>query len=564
MAKTKILIGSEFFDELRESGSYYVDKTGFFEVFLPSFPKVSLMTRPRRFGKTLFLTTLKNFFDITQNSKPLFDGLSVAHNTAICETWMNKWPVVFLTLKLLEADDFDSSLSSFAYIASSLCKEYAYLIDSPRVDADTQEMLRRYKRREIERVDLEKFLLILSQALYEHWDKQSIILIDEYDVPIAYAERNGYYDKMVSFIRNMLGNALKTNPYLKFSILTGCLRIAKESIFTGLNNFKCYDIADVEYSETFGFTPPEVDELLAASGFFDKKALMREWYDGYRFGKNTEIYCPWDILQYVDDLQSDSEALPKCYWTNTSGNAIVRSFIDRTDINITDKIETLLAGGCVEVEIVETLTYDTLHTAEDNLWSLLYLTGYLTKATSEQLTSCGRKPEEGKTFLVIPNKEIRKIFTKEIRAWFDERLRKKNLDDFVRALWSGDAETLQKNLTDMLYETISYHDSSENFYHAFLAGIFKGAGLQILSNRESGIGRSDICIIDGPHKRGVIIETKYADDYSKLDSRADEALAQIQEKHYRKGMPPQITAIQSYGISFWKKECLVKIQSLKK
>ncbi|MCR5813216.1 MAG: ATP-binding protein [Desulfovibrio sp.] len=395
--------------------------------------------------------------------------------------------------------------------------------------------------------------------MYEHWGKQSIILIDEYDVPIACAERNGYYEKIVSFLRNLFGNALKTNRYLKFAILTGCLRIARESIFTGLNNFKCYGIDDIDYSETFGFTPFEVNDLLAASGFLDKKLLMQEWYDGYRFGKDTEIYCPWDILQYVDDLHSDVDALPKCYWSNTSSNAIIKSFIARTDINITDKIETLLAGGYVEVEIVETLTYDTLHTSEDNLWSLLYLTGYLTKASADQLAAWGRKPEDNITFLVIPNKEIRKIFTKEIRALFDETVRKKNLDSFVEAVWSGDTESLQKNLTRMLYETISYHDSSENFYYAFLAGIFKGAGLQILSNRESGIGRSDICIIDSFYKRGVIIETKYADDYSKLDARADEALAQIQAKNYVKGMPPQITSIKLYGISFWKKECVVKI-----
>jgi hypothetical protein len=560
MSKTpRILIGGEFFRRLREEECYYADKTALIEELVgeSTSAMVSLLTRPRRFGKTLTMTMLREFFDIQKDSKDIFAGLDIAKNTALCDAWMNKYPVVFISLKQMEGLNFTHALGQLAEHIRRLAIEYTYLLDSSQVDSSDKASLLSFKQRGVAQTDLETSLFTLSHALRDHWGKPVVLLIDEYDVPLAKAEENGYYTEMVNFLRNMLGAALKTNDTLQLAVLTGCLRISKESIFTGLNNFKCFGISDMQFADKLGFTSAEVDALLASAGFSDKKVVMTEWYDGYRFGKNTEIYCPWDILQYVSDLLVDSEAKPQAYWNNSSGNRIVRSFVGRTDINIGAKFEALIAGGCVEATIVENLTYDALHASEDNLWTLLYLTGYLTKASPEQMEDCGITPHDETTVLAIPNKEVRKIFTSSIAAWFTDTVRAADRTALFDSLWAGNAAHLTELLTDQLYSTISYYDAHEDYYHAFLTGMLSFSGWQVHSNRESGSGRPDILLMDLPKKRVVIIEVKVAGDYAELEAAAQKALAQIEEKKYAAGLPPRAQRLLKYGVAFYKKECVV-------
>ena len=563
MPASNILIGGDSFRKIRDLGCYYVDKTGFLiELLSQTPPEVSLITRPRRFGKTLNMTMLQEFFDIRQDSKSLFEGLEVMRHEDICDAWMNKYPTFFLSLKSVEGQNFDHALEQAAALISRLCIEHEYLVTSPSVSVADRQELSSLIFKQGSSPMLENSLITLSRALHAHWGKPAILLIDEYDVPLARAEQVGYYDEMVSFIRNMLGAALKTNPSLQFGILTGCLRIAKESIFTGLNNFKSYGISDVRFSDKFGFTSQEVDALLADANFSDKKAVMREWYDGYHFGIGQEIYCPWDILQYVDDLQDNPNALPKAYWSNTSGNSIVRKFIGRADLNIGNKFETLIEGGCVEARIVENLTYDSVHSSEDNLWSLLYLTGYLTKASEEQLINCGKISDEEKTFLVIPNKEVRKIFTETIASWFDESIQKMNRQPLFDAFWGGDSENLSRIISRILLNSISYHDYKEDFYHAVLAGIFVGSGYVVSSNTESGLGRADIIIRDTHNSRAAVIEVKHAKSMSELPALTDVALKQVNEKEYNAPLLGNYETVIHWGMAFFQKKCLAQFENV--
>ena len=561
MSASNILIGGESFREIRERNCYYIDKTDFLVELLSNVPaKVSLITRPRRFGKTLNMTMLQEFFDIRQDSRKLFEALAISRNEGICDAWMNKYPSAFLSLKLIEGQNFDHALEQAASVISRLCIEHEYLVSSPDVsDADKNDLSALIFKQGSPAL-LENSLITLCRALHAHWGKPTILLIDEYDVPLARAEQNGYYKEMVGFIRNMLGAALKTNPSLQFGILTGCLRIAKESIFTGLNNFKTYGISDPKFSDKFGFTSQEVDTLLADVHFSDKKDVMREWYDGYRFGRNQEIYCPWDILQYVDDLQTDVLALPKTYWSNTSSNSIIRTFIGRTDLNIGEKFETLINGGCVEAKIAENLTYDSLHSSEDNLWSILYLTGYLTKASDAQISACGIRPVQGKTCLVIPNREVREIFIESISAWFTDSMLEMDRKPLFDAFWRGDAEDFMRKLSRILLTSISYHDYHEDFYHAVLAGIFVGSGYAVSSNIESGRGRPDIIIKDQRNSRAAIIEVKHAKSASELPSLTDEAIAQIKDREYDASLRGLYEEITLWGIAFFEKRCHVKAE----
>ena len=558
MSALPIQIGGEFFRRMREEQSYYVDKTTLIEELLcPKPATVSLITRPRRFGKTLTMTMLRDFFDKQQDSKAIFAGLAIAKNQTLCTAWMNQYPTVLISLKQVEGMNFAHALAHLTELVRQLIIDSAYLLKSPSVDESHKNILKTLKQVQSPQAELENSLLTLCRALRAHWGKPVILLIDEYDVPLARAESNGYYQEMVGFLRNMLGAALKTNEALQLAVLTGCLRISKESIFTGLNNFKCFGIADVRFADKFGFISQEVDTLLNAAGLSEKKAVMKEWYDGYRFGEDTEIYCPWDILQYVSDLQSSASAKPQAYWNNTSGNALVRSFVGRTEFHIGHKFENLLAGGCVEVDIVESLTYDSLHSSEDNLWSLLYLTGYLTKASQQQREQCGLAPDSNMTALVIPNKEVRTIFTSSVASWFSDTVRKLDKSDLFRYLWAGNAAELSRLLTKQLYSTISYYDAHEDYYHAFLAGILSFAGYDVRSNRESGNGRPDILVLDIEGERAVIIEIKTVKQRADMEKTARAALAQIETQHYALGLPSIITQVQQYGIAFSKKECLV-------
>ena len=562
MPALRLFIGGEFFRDIRERDCYYVDKTGLLEeLLLQSPPQVSLFTRPRRFGKTLMMTMMRDFFDIQQDSRSIFEGLAVSRNAALCDAWMNQYPVVFISMKRVEGLSFKDALDGFRELITLQGVELAYLLQSPKISSGEKEMLQAIWSRTDDKSLLESSIQRISKALHAHWGKPAILLIDEYDVPLARAEQNGYYDEMVSFLRNMLGAALKTNPSLKLAVLTGCLRIAKESIFTGLNNFKNYGISDPKFADKFGFTVQEVDALLAEAQLSHKKDVMREWFDGYRFGRDQEIYCPWDILQYVDDLQTDPDARPQAYWSNTSGNSIVRRFVDRGDLHVGHKFETLLSGGCIEADISETLTYDAVHASEDNLWTVLYLSGYLTRASRQQQEQCGVSPDSELTPLVIPNKEIRKIFTSSIAAWFKDSVRKADRTELFHKIWEGDAAALSDLLTEQLYATISYYDAHEDYYHAFVAGMFSFSRYDVRSNDESGNGRPDILIFDMPNRRAVIMELKVAAEYADMQEAAEAALRQIEEKKYASGLPPRVTQVLKYGVAFCKKECLVLRQA---
>ena len=554
MSASNILIGGESFRRIREDNCYYIDKTMFLEeLLLQTPPMVSLITRPRRFGKTLNMTMLHEFFDIRHDSRKLFEGLAISKNEALCDAWMNKYPSVFLSMKNVEGMSFDDAYIYFRDLASRLCSDHGYLIDSPRVAELEKRLLKSILDQEADVGAVSNILLTFSRALHAHWGKPAILLIDEYDVPLARAEQNGYYSEMVSFIRNMLGAALKTNPSLQLAVLTGCLRIAKESIFTGLNNFKCYGISDPKFSDKFGFTSQEVDALLADAHFSDKKDVMREWYDGYRFGLGQEIYCPWDILQYVDDLQTDPNAKPQAYWSNTSSNSIIKKFIGRTDFNTNKKFETLLSGESIEVELVESLTYDTVHSSEENLWSMLYLTGYLTKAQEEGFGD--------KTRLVIPNKEIRKIFIKSVRTWFTDTMKVTPREELLDAFWAGDGERFTRQLAQILLNSISFHDDHhEDFYHAVLVGLFIGCGYDVESNHEVGYGRPDIVIIDRRNARAAVIETKHSSTLKDLGANVSEALRQIVEKKYDAEVREELDNVLLWGMAFFKKRCLARAE----
>ena len=562
MSALNILIGGESFREIRELNCCYVDKTDLLEELLTAIPpKVSLITRPRRFGKTLTMSMLREFFDIQKDSKDIFSGLKIFHNRELCDEWMNKHPVVFLSLKYVEGQSFEHALAQFASLISRVCTEHSYLNDSVGVTATDKQEISELIFKQADVTSLENSLLTLCRSLQNHWEKPAILLIDEYDVPLACAQQNGYYHEMVSFVRNMLGAALKTNAALQFAILTGCLRIAKESIFTGLNNFACYSISDAEFEDKFGFTESEVDALLDAGKLSKKKDELKEWYDGYRFGNGTEIYCPWDVLMHVSKLQKNAEAKPQAYWNNTSGNAIVRSFIGRTDLNIGEKFETLINGGCVAAKIVESLTYDSLHSSEENLWSLLYLTGYLTKATEEQIEACGRLMDEDKTFLVIPNKEVRKIFTESIASWFTDSMLEMDRRPLFDSFWNGDADKLSRLVSRILLNTISYHDYKEDFYHAVLAGIFVGSGYAVTSNRESGRGRADIIVKDQRNSRSAVIEVKHASASAELASLAEVGLQQIDDKEYDAPLRDNYETVIHWGMAFFEKRCIAKFKA---
>ncbi|MDD6180985.1 MAG: AAA family ATPase [Desulfovibrionaceae bacterium] len=556
MSQPRITIGSEFFRKIREEHALYMDKTGLIEELLWNKAEVSLITRPRRFGKTLTMTMLRDFFDIRQDSRAIFEGLAIARNKELCESWMNQYPTVFLTLKGAEGLTLDEALYACAEIIGALCAQHSYLYASPHVEQRDKEMLHELESTEDKNL-LAKSINTLCRALHAHYGKPVILLIDEYDVPLAKAQENGYYREMVTFLRGFLGGALKTNPSLAFAVLTGCLRISRESIFTGLNNFRCYGIDHTFFADKIGFTSADVDALLEIYGLADKKPVVQEWYDGYRFGNNVEMYCPWDVLQYVVDAQSNPAATPRAYWNNSSGNAIIRSFVGRTDLHVAGKFETLLAGGCVEADIVEGLTYDALYDDEDSLWTLLYYTGYLTRAQPEQMEQCGILPGGDSTPLVIPNREVREIFTRSVASWFRDTVRKSDRTELFRMFWSGDAAELTRLLRRQLYMTISYHDAREDFYHAFLAGMLSFSAYEVQSNRESGNGRPDILVFDRPGKKAAILEIKHARSYDDMEQQAQKALRQIEERQYASGLPRRLNTVLRYGVAFCQKECLV-------
>ena len=551
----KLPVGIENFEDIRRSGFYYIDKTMLIEQTLNNWSKVTLFTRPRRFGKTLGMSMLRSFFEIGTD-KSLFDGLYISQNKALCDEHMGKYPVIFLTLKGVEGLTFADAKMMLKSILSTETDRHYYLKTSEALTDEDKAYFVKMLTGTDENIN--DSLRKLSQLLYKHYGKKVVILIDEYDVPLDKAYQNGYYHEMVSLIRGLFGQALKTNDYLQFAILTGCLRISKESIFTGLNNFEVVSIMDSMYDECFGFTDKEVQEILKYFNLSEHYTDVREWYDGYHFG-NTDIYCPWDVIRYCKSLCADPTAKPQDFWSNSSGNALVRSFIDKADVQTKDEIERLIAGEYIEKEISQELTYDEIDKSIANLWSVLFTTGYLTK---QGVT------DDGKVRLSIPNREIKNLFIKKIREWFSDTTANdgKTLEQFCNAFVEKDTEKIEELFGDYLWNTISIRDTAvakdkkENFYHGILLGLLSyKANWLIKSNTESGTGYSDILVEVPNNRTGIVIELKYAEN-GDMDAACDEALKQIEEKSYvdklkQDGMRNFI----KYGIACFKKDCKVVV-----
>lgn len=555
MKEINIPVGISDFKEIRKNGYYYVDKTFLIkELLKTTATKVTLITRPRRFGKTMAMSMLATYFDIRENSQDLFDGLEISKETDLCKEWMNQWPVVFLSLKDIDGLNFEDAYERLVVQISNLYKNYTYLLEYDKIDPDDRQIFLDLKAGKAEKAQVFQALRTLMRMLQIYHQKKVILLLDEYDVPIAKASSNGYYNQMLDVMKGIMSTALKDNTSLQFSVVTGCLRIAKESVFTGTNNFVTDSITDSRYNEFFGFTQAEVDQILEDADAGKHAESVKYWYDGYHFG-NVDVYCPWDLMNYLCDLQRNPEAKPDSYWKNTSDNAIIRSFIDYAGSSITKKLETLLAGGYIVEQIDESLTYDYLHSSEENLWSILYLTGYLTTVREEDLST---SVPDGLSALAIPNAEIQEIFETTVMKWFSESAKTWSRQILFDAVWRNDCELLTQEMNKLLRKTISYHDYKEDFYHAFLAGIFAGAGYSVESNKEHGEGRSDIVVSDIVNGRVAVFEVKKSDALADLISDCESALAQIDDRMYAKEFEDDYDEVLCYGISFFKKRCLVK------
>lgn len=561
--RKKLPVGIENFEEFSKENFYYVDKTMFITELLQNWGKVNLFTRPRRFGKTLNMSMLKCFFEIGTD-KSLFDGLKIAENRELCAEYQGQFPVIFISLKSVDGLTFASAAAALRTVIGREASRFQFLRDSDKLSKEDRESYEALIHVDKGLYDMKDELLAgslknLSQLLAKHYGRQVVLLIDEYDVPLDKAFQAGYYDEMVSLIRNLFGNALKTNDNLQFAVLTGCLRISKESIFTGLNNLKVHTIADPRYEEYFGFTDEDVDEMLAFYGLTSHKQVMQDWYDGYTFGK-VSVYCPWDVINYCDLLRADPEAEPENYWANTSGNGIIRRLLKKADQTTRDEVEQLINGETIVKTVRQELTYRDIEDSIDNIWSVLYSTGYL--------TSRGRLP--GKQMkLALPNREVRELFIDLVKDWFREETRAdtSRINRFCTAFPKGDVATIQDMLHDYLWDSISVRDTAvrssmkENFYHGMLLGLLQSQGSWIVrSNAETGIGYSDISVAT-PERLGMVIELKYAED-GNLEAACAKALAQIEEKKYAEALRRRgMKTILKYGIAFWEKECQVVLKS---
>ena len=567
MADLKRLpVGLDDFKEIRKSEFYYIDKTKLIEQVLENWSKVNLFTRPRRFGKTLNMSMLKWFFEIGTDTT-FFDGLYISKNQALCEEHMGKYPVVLLSLKSVEGLTFEEARASLCELIAGEVRRFKFLEKSDRLDDDEKNAYHdlifiQNLKETILGTKLKFSLKKISELLYKHYGQKAIILIDEYDVPLDKAFQHGYYREMVTLIRGLFGEAFKTNDFLQFAVLTGCLRISKESIFTGLNNFKVYAANDLRYDEAFGFTNEEVKRLLADYHLEEHFAEVKEWYDGYHFG-NADIYCPWDVINYVDDLVFDPKARPKAYWINSSGNDLVKRFIDKADMTTRDEIEELIAGHAVKKRIRMDLTYDEVDNTIDNVWSVLFTTGYLTREGREM---------DGIYRLIIPNKEVREVFVLQIREWFNRVVAndRASTEKINRGFLEGNVEDIQRELTHFLGESISVLDTKarneekEIFYHGILIGILKSnVSWAVRSNRESGDGYADILIKPKNPDVGIVIELKYARSFKELDQACERALEQIRDRRYDEALREDgRSEILAYGIAFWKKRCKVLAERL--
>lgn len=555
MKALNIPVGISNFEKIRNNGFYYVDKTGLIEELLKTEAEVTLITRPRRFGKTLGMSMLESFFDIRKNSRKLFEGLEIARQSELCSKWMNQYPTVSVSFRQVDGLNFTSAYDMLTMVFADLYNKHLYLLEDSHVTEFQKKTFTNIAHGCGSEKEVKSSLVLLTTMMQQHYGKAVVLLIDEYDVPVAKANAHGYYNEMLDVMKGLL-QALKDNQALCFAVVTGCLKIAKESIFTGTNNFVSDTITDSRLNEYFGFVQSEVNQILADAETEDQAENIRKWYDGYHFG-DFDVYCPWDVMNYLLELQHNPQAKPVSYWKNTSDNAIIRSFIDHSGSSITKKLENLMAGETIVQRVDENLTYDYLHSSEDNLWSMLYLTGYLTKARNEQTDEV---LPDGAIALMIPNEEIRDIFETTVIQWFDDSTRKWNRTLLFDAVWNGDSVNLTKEMNILLRRTISYHDYKEDFYHAFLAGIFTGAGYMVDSNKEHGEGRSDVVVYDPVNGRVAIFEAKYTKNQEKLESTCNTALQQIDERLYAKEYEDDYDQILCYGISFFKKRCLVKIK----
>ena len=567
MADLKRLpVGMDDFKEIRKSEFYYIDKTKLIEQVLENWSKVNLFTRPRRFGKTLNMSMLKWFFEIGTDTT-FFDGLYISKNQELCEEYMGKYPVVLLSLKSVEGLTFEEARASLCELIAGEVRRFKFLEKSDRLDDDEKNAYHdlifiQNLKETILGTKLKFSLKKISELLYKHYGQKAIILIDEYDVPLDKAFQHGYYREMVTLIRGLFGEAFKTNDFLQFAVLAGCLRISKESIFTGLNNFKVYAANDLRYDEAFGFTNEEVKRLLADYHLEEHFAEVKEWYDGYHFG-NADIYCPWDVINYVDDLVFDPKARPKAYWINSSGNELVKRFIDKADTTTRDEIEELIAGHAVKKRIRMDLTYDEIDNTIDNVWSVLFTTGYLTQEGREM---------DGIYRLIIPNKEVREVFVLQIREWFNRVVAndRASTEKINRGFLEGNVEDIQRELTHFLGESISVLDTKarneekEIFYHGILIGILKSnVSWAVRSNRESGDGYADILIKPKNPDVGIVIELKYACSFKELDQACERALEQIRDRRYDEALREDgRSEILAYGIAFWKKRCKVVVDKI--
>ena len=568
MKEINIPVGISDFKEIRKNGYYYVDKTFLIkELLKTTATKVTLITRPRRFGKTMAMSMLATYFDIRENSQDLFDGLEISKETDLCKEWMNQWPVIFLSLKDVDGLSYEEAENAFVQLIGREAARFSFLRESTKlsdVEKKQYDAFNVIKNGEywMDKGFLVSSLKVLSQLLCRFYGQKTLILIDEYDVPLDKAFQHGYYPQMVSLIRGIFGQALKTNEFLQFAVLTGCLRISKESIFTGLNNFKVYAADDVRYEEAFGFTNEEVEKLLTDYRLQNHFGEVKEWYDGYRFG-NADIYCPWDVINYVDDLSGNDKAQPKAYWINSSGNDLVKRLIEKADTTTRDEIEQLIMGNAVEKRIRLDLTYDEINQRIENMWSVLFTTGYLTQTGSET---------DGRYRLVIPNKEVREVFILQIREWFEQVIAndRASTEKINRGFLEGKTEDIQQELTMFLGKTISILDTrarneeKEIFYHGILLGILKNnSGWAVKSNRESGNGFADILIKPKNPDTGIILELKYARSINDLDQACERALNQIKDRGYDQELREDgRNDILTYGIAFWKKRCKVVVKKI--
>ena len=554
MVSKKLPVGIENFEEMRKEDFYYVDKTGLIIDLMNGWSKVNLFTRPRRFGKTLNMSMLKSFFEIG-GDKSIFDGLVVSNDKVICDRFMGQYPVVFISLKGVDGLDFKTAYEALCQIIVDEAARLRFLVDSDKIADDEKKFLEKLINERYDASDIRKSLQMLCRLLEKHYGQKAILLIDEYDVPLDKAFYHGYYTQMIDVIRAMFGAALKTNDSLFMAVLTGCLRVSKESIFTGLNNLKVLSISNVKYNEYFGFTDAEVRKMLEDYGLESHYEDIHDWYDGYRFGKR-EVYCPWDVINYCDDLCADERVQPKAYWINTSGNEMVRRLISRgTDGTTQMDIERLIAGETITKTLNENLTHNEIDANIENIWSLLYMTGYLTAVGYPN----GRQYE-----LRIPNREVRQIYMDQVLDWFKDKTRAESekLVGLYEAFETGKADMIKEYLDEQLLDTVSYYDAQESFYHGFLLALLSTcANWRVSSNIETGKGRSDVVVERKDRKIGFVVEVKDVKDYEKLDAMCDAAMKQIEARDYTAILRRyRVKTIWTYGIAFWEKECRVVVR----